>query len=231
MPVSVRKAADRIEARARRGEARRDERRRQIAEAALQALMAYGCAGTTLRDIAEQSQLSLGLLHYYFADRRDLVIYCLGLYRDSFMARFEPLAQAAGTRDDLIATLATRLTDAVVSDTLVNRFWYDIRAQSLFDPAILPVVAEFEAALIDLGRRLAVRIGAPPDEIELRFAMLEGVFRYHAHRQIVGKGTARDEVYLAFVRVLSVRIEPAGAPPEPGHGGGQGSPPTGGGRP
>lgn len=227
MPVSVRKAADRIEARARRGEARRDERRRQIAEAALQALMAYGCAGTTLRDIAEQSQLSLGMLHYYFEDRRDLVIYCLGLYRDSFMARFEPLAEAVGTREELVSTLAAGLTDAVLSDTLVNRFWYDIRSQSLFDPAILPVVAEFEAALIDLGRRLADRIGFPPDEIELRFAMLEGVFRYHAHRQIVGKGTARDEVHLAFVRVLTVRIEPAGGPDASGHGVGQGTPAAG----
>lgn len=207
--MSVRKAADRIEARARRSEARREEKRRQIAKSALQALMAYGCAGTTMRDIAEQSQLSLGMLHYYFEDRRDLVIYCLGLYRVGFMARFERLVEAAETRDDLISSLASGLSDAVMSETLVNRFWYDIRSQSLFDPAILPVVADFEAALIDLGRRLADRIGFPPDEIELRFAMLEGVFRYHAHRQIVGKGAARSDVQLAFTRVLTVRIDPA----------------------
>ena len=208
MRVSVRKAADRIEARARRGEAKRDEKRRQIAEAALQALMAYGCAGTTLRDIAQQSQLSLGMLHYYFEDRRDLVVFCLGLYRDAFMARFERLTAEAESRDDLIETLANGLTDAVLSEPVVNRFWYDIRTQSLFDPAILPVVTGFEEALIDLGRRLADRIGFPAAEIEQRFAMLEGVFRYHAHRQIVGMGTDRDKVRSAFVGVLSARLDP-----------------------
>ena len=206
--VSVRKAAERIEARAQRSGAKRDQKRRQIAEAALQALMAYGCAGTTLRDIAEQSQLSLGMLHYYFEDRRDLVVYCLGLYRDAFMARFEHLIAKAETREDLIETLAIGLTDAVLTEPVVNRFWYDIRTQSLFDPAILPVVTGFQDAMMELGRRIADRIGIDPAEMELRFAMLEGVFRYYAQRQIVGQGVSAAELHAAFTQVLTVRIEP-----------------------
>lgn len=214
--MSVHKAADRIEERTRRQGAKREEKRRQIAESALEALMIYGCAGTTLRDIAERSKLSLGMLHYYFDDRRDLVVYCLRLYQDEFMARFERLIADAETRDDMIATLATGLGEAVASETIVNRFWYDIRTLSLFDPSVLPVVNAFQTALIDFGRRIITRLGFPESEIELRFAMLEGVFRYYAQREIVGTGAGRAEVQDAFARTLTLRLDPPARAAAPG---------------
>lgn len=204
--MSVRKAADRIEARSRRLGARREEKRQQIAESALEALMLYGCAGTTLRDIAERSGLSLGMMHYYFEDRRDLVIYCLQLYQDAFMARFESLIAEAESREDTLSAMAEGLADAVQNEALANRFWYDIRTLSLFDPSILPVVNGFQTALIDFARRLSPLFGFPESEAEARFAMLEGVFRYHAQRAIAGQVDDRDTLRQAFRRVLTVRF-------------------------
>jgi AcrR family transcriptional regulator len=207
--MSVRKAADRIEERSRRRGARREEKRRQIAESALEALMLYGCAGTTLRDIAERSGLSLGMLHYYFEDRRDLVVYCLRLYQDAFMERFEALVASAENRDDTVAALAEGLADAVLSEPVVNRFWYDIRTLSLFDPTVLPVVNGFQEALIAYARRVSSLIGFPEDEAEARFAMLEGVFRYHAQRAIIGCASDRETLRAAFRQVLTVKLDPA----------------------
>jgi AcrR family transcriptional regulator len=206
--MNVQKAADRIEARSRRRGAKREDKRRQIAESALEALMLYGCAGTTLRDIAERSGLSLGMMHYYFEDRRDLVVYCLHLYQEAFLARFDALLADAESRDDALAALSGGLTDAVLTESLANRFWYDIRTLSLFDPTVLPVVDGFQDTLIAYARRISSLIGFPEIEAEARFAMLEGVFRFHAQRAITGRADDRDTLCRAFRRVLTVRIGP-----------------------
>ncbi|MFI5042721.1 MAG: TetR/AcrR family transcriptional regulator, partial [Acidimicrobiales bacterium] len=42
------------------------ERRTQLADAALQTLAELGYARTSLREIAQNSQFSHGVLHYYF---------------------------------------------------------------------------------------------------------------------------------------------------------------------
>src|SRR5580658_1911138 len=45
------------------------ERRAQLADAALQTLAELGYARTSLREIAQNSQFSHGVLHYYFSDK------------------------------------------------------------------------------------------------------------------------------------------------------------------
>ena len=50
------------------------ERRAQLADAALQTLAELGYARTSLREIAQNSQFSHGVLHYYFNDKVDLII-------------------------------------------------------------------------------------------------------------------------------------------------------------
>ena len=45
------------------------ERRAQLAAAALQTLAEQGYARTSLRDIAQNSEFSHGVLHYYFSDK------------------------------------------------------------------------------------------------------------------------------------------------------------------
>ena len=49
------------------------ERRAQLAAAALQTLAELGYARTSLRDIAQNSDFSHGVLHYYFSDKEDLI--------------------------------------------------------------------------------------------------------------------------------------------------------------
>lgn len=50
------------------------ERRAQLAASALQTLSELGYARTSLRDIAQNSEFSHGVLHYYFSDKVDLII-------------------------------------------------------------------------------------------------------------------------------------------------------------
>ena len=49
------------------------ERRAQLADAALQTLAELGYARTSLREIAQNTEFSHGVLHYYFSDKEDLI--------------------------------------------------------------------------------------------------------------------------------------------------------------
>src|SRR5690349_15394605 len=54
-----------------------EERRRELADAALQTLSELGYARTSLREIAQHTSFSHGVLHYYFRDKVELITYCV----------------------------------------------------------------------------------------------------------------------------------------------------------
>ena len=56
------------------------ERREQLARSALTTLAELGYARTSLREIAQNSEFSHGVVHYYFDDKLDLIIACVRLY-------------------------------------------------------------------------------------------------------------------------------------------------------
>ena len=60
------------------------ERRAELADAALQTLSELGYARTSLREIAQNSEFTHGVLHYYFRDKVDLILAaCASTRRDA----------------------------------------------------------------------------------------------------------------------------------------------------
>lgn len=111
-----------------------------------------GYANTSLRDIAAKSEVSLGILHYYFEDRRDLIIYCVRVYKQDFVASIRHALDRATGRDAVIDTvidaLAGALAFSITKDAPTHRLWYDIRNQALFGDMFRPVAAEIETMLV-----------------------------------------------------------------------------------
>ena len=58
-----------------------DERRTQLAISALATLGELGYARTSLREIAQNSEFSHGVVHYYFADKLELITHCVRYYK------------------------------------------------------------------------------------------------------------------------------------------------------
>jgi AcrR family transcriptional regulator len=95
-------AADRKRERiARRQVDKFTERRDQLAEAARQTLAELGYANTSLRDIAQNSDFSHGVLHYYFADKFELITYCVRQYKAECVKRYDSIVATAATTDEL----------------------------------------------------------------------------------------------------------------------------------
>src|SRR3954466_10225813 len=96
-----------------------EERRRELADAALQTLSELGYARTSLREIAQNSEFSHGVLHYYFRDKVELITYCVKQYKAECVTRYDQIVATAETAEELkvnfgIGLAATLREDAVL---------------------------------------------------------------------------------------------------------------------
>lgn len=192
-----------LRARAERKNAKRDEKKRQIARSAIEALKELGYANTSLRDIAEKSDMSLGMLHYYFEDRSDLIIYCVTIYKEEFVRNISDALVKAEGRDGVIEEFSRSLVTSIIDDEMTHRLWYDIRTQAMFDETFRPVVSEIESKLIGIVKAAFLKAGHEvPADIELSYALLDGVFRFMMQSQIPRPTLTRDEMTHVFRSLL-----------------------------
>ena len=123
------------------------ERRGQLAAAALQTLAELGYARTSLRDIAQNSEFSHGVLHYYFRDKFELITYCVRQYKAECVTRYDAIVATAATADELRQGFGAAMAATLVEDATLHRLWYDLRNQCLFDDSFRDDVTEIDQSL------------------------------------------------------------------------------------
>jgi AcrR family transcriptional regulator len=133
------------------------ERRAQLAAAALQTLAELGYAKTSLRDIAQNSEFSHGVLHYYFSDKFELITYCVRQYKAECVTRYDSIVADARSADELKQGFGAALAGTLRDDARLHRLWYDLRNQSLFDQAFRDDVAEIDQSLERMIWRIVSR--------------------------------------------------------------------------
>jgi AcrR family transcriptional regulator len=192
------------------------QRRDQLAEAALQTLAELGYARTSLREIAQNTDFSHGVLHYYFADKVDLIIHCVKHYKAGCVQRYEEILEVSGTVEVLADGFAAGLAATAGQDAALHRLWYDMRSQSMFEPAFSAEVLEIDDSL----QRMIWRVLTRYAELDGRplwvgptaaYAIFDGLFQQALLRHLAGEpealGTLRAEV-LALLPQL-IRHRPA----------------------
>ena len=175
-----------LQARTERKAAKRDEKKRQLAASALEALKELGYANTSLRDIAERSDLSLGMLHYYFEDKNELIIRCVATYKAEFVETVRMSIAGHATRADTINAFSVALAKSITDEGGTHKLWYDIRNQSMFDATFLPAVTEIEASLMEMVAAFLREVGKDGEvDTETSYAMLDGMFRLYTHKHLL----------------------------------------------
>jgi len=187
-----------------------EERRRELADAALLALADLGYARTSLRTIAEHTKFSHGLLHYYFADKVELITYCVRRYKAACVQRYEGGVGEAATPAELAAACADGLAAALEEAPLMHRMWYDLRTQSMFEKAFRDDVAEIDESLQDMiwrnVRAYADLTGAEPNCAPAEaYALFDGLFQQALLRHLSGAEEALDD-FRSRVRELFPRV-------------------------
>lgn len=194
---------EKLEQKAQKRTAKRSERKEELANAAIDALKQLGYARTSLRDIAELSGVSVGMLHYYFVDKTDLIKYCVRKYKTGFVAGLDAIMEGADPNSSIAEAFSEGLCESIRDDAETHRLWYDIRSQAMFDFDFLDVVEEIESELIELVARLFRRLGFPESMALAGYIELDGAFRYYLQRHLANDNQALSHFHDHIVRQLN----------------------------
>jgi AcrR family transcriptional regulator len=206
--TSTTDASDRI---SRRQVDKFSERRRQLADAALLTLSELGYARTSLREIAQNSEFSHGVLHYYFRDKVDLITHCVRQYKAHCVERYDGIVATADEPDGLLRGVADGLAATLAQDALMHRLWYDLRTQSLFEASFRDDVAEIDSSLERMIWRTveayAGLVGAIPTcAPSFAYATVDGLFQQALLRHLAGAPDALDTLREGVRRQLPTLV-------------------------
>ncbi|MTD15654.1 TetR family transcriptional regulator [Nakamurella sp. YIM 132087] len=166
-------------------------RRDQLASSALQTLAELGYARTSLRDIADHSEFSHGVLHYYFTDKIDLITAAVRMFKQDCVHRYDDIVDNATSADELRVEFAAAMARTLRTEAPEHRLWYDIRNQSLFEGAFRDDVLELDAGIEAMIWRVVSR-HAELDGVSVHverpvaYAMFDGLFHQSLLRFVSG---------------------------------------------
>ena len=185
-----------------------EQRRRMLADAAIQTLSELGYARTSLREIAQNSEFSHGVLHYYFRDKVDLITYCVRQYKAHCVLRYDQIVATAHTAEALAEGFADGLVQTLRDEALMHRLWYDLRSQSLFEESFRTDVLEIDTSLERMIWRIVSRFGELRDArltvtSPVAYAMFDGLFQQALLHHLSGSDSALPDLRERVLHLLS----------------------------
>lgn len=211
MAMRLAETGARTEAAARRGGRvpvdKFNARRIELAEAALATLAEFGYARTSLREIAQKSDFTHGVLHYYFSDKFDLICCSVRHYKAKCVTRYDQITATAKSRDELLDGFLEKLGETIRTEAHMHRLWYDLRAQALFEDAFRDDVTAIDKSLEDMMWRVVSRFAelgrrTPAISPEALYALFDGLFQKCLLRHLSGDAQAIPELQAEIRRLL-----------------------------
>jgi AcrR family transcriptional regulator len=183
------------------------ERRSQLAAAALQTLAELGYARTSLRDIAQNSEFSHGVLHYYFSDKTELIMCCVRQYKAECVRRYDGIVASAASPEELGRDFGAVMAGTLRDEAKMHRLWYDLRNQSMFDSAYRADVDEIDQSLERMIWRIVSKFaelsGAPVAlSRSAAYAVYDGLFQHALSRHLADDPDAADVLEQDVQRLL-----------------------------
>jgi TetR/AcrR family transcriptional repressor of bet genes len=176
-----------------------DERRNQLAVSALRTLGELGYARSSLREIANNSEFSHGVVHYYFADKLELIIYCVRYYKAQCVTRYDAVIADSTTAEELVDAFAAKLVETIRDEAPMHRLWYDLRTQSMFEEGLREAVLMIDQTLQEMIWRVVTRYGELSGRPVVTtspatYGQLDGLFQQALLGYLTGRAGALDEL-------------------------------------
>ncbi|ADB35843.1 transcriptional regulator, TetR family [Kribbella flavida DSM 17836] len=183
------------------------ERRAQLATSALRTLSELGYARTSLREIAQNSDFSHGVLHYYFRDKVELITHCVKQYKAECVTRYDQIVATATSAETLRTDFAEALAATCREDAAMHRLWYDLRNQALFEESFRADVLEIDQSLELMIWRIVTTYadlsGRPPAVTSgTAYGLLDGLFTQALLRHLAGVPDATTNLAAATHQTL-----------------------------
>lgn len=184
-----------------------ERRRRELADATLVTLGELGYARTSLREIAQKTEFSHGVLHYYFKDKTDLITFGVRRYKEHCVTRYDDAIAAATTADEVATAFADAMVETLRVDTAMHQLWYDLRTQAGFDAELRPTVIDLDRQLQKMIWRVVQAYAALAgretvvDEFAA-YTMFDGLFENCLIRYVGGDDTVVEALRRQTVWLL-----------------------------
>jgi AcrR family transcriptional regulator len=187
------------------------ERRAQLAAAALHTLAELGYARTSLREIAQKSEFTHGVLHYYFNDKVELITHAVRQYEQVCVTRYDDIVAAATTAEQLRHDFGAAMAATLDADAPLHRLWYDLRNQSLFEESFRDDVLEIDGHRAEMIRNVVDRFAELSGQPLLvpsaaAYAIFDGLFQQALLHKLAGHSDAADSLATEAARLLDVLI-------------------------
>jgi AcrR family transcriptional regulator len=176
-----------------------DRRRSELAESALRTLGELGYARTSLREIANNSEFSHGVVHYYFADKLELIVHCVRYYKARCVTRYDEVIADATSAGGLVEAFAAKLAETIRDEGPMHSLWYDLRSQSMFEPGLREAVTLIDQTLEQMIWRVLTRYANLAGQgtrldAAASYAMLDGLFQQALLGHVAGRADALNEL-------------------------------------
>ena len=190
-----------------------DERRNQLAESALQTLGELGYARASLREIANNSEFSHGVVHYYFHDKLELIVYCVRYYKAQCVTRYDSVVDDSGSPAELLDAFAAKLVETLRDEAPMHRLWYDLRTQSMFEEPLRDAVRLIDTTLENMIWRVVSRYaelsGRPVAMTPATaYGVLDGLFQQALLAHLSGQPSAPDDLVAQVHALMPLTLAP-----------------------
>lgn len=154
--------------------ARGAQRRIEIIDAAIEVMARVGLAGLSMRVVANQAQIPLGALTYYFDDKSDLVAQAFQQLSDREIER------VVRTANQLQPTMSVEQLADLVADMIIDGFTspqgaivtrYELVTEASRDERLRPMFEAWYAAMVPALSRLFRDLGSRQPELDSRTIM------------------------------------------------------------
>ncbi|USG66797.1 TetR/AcrR family transcriptional regulator [Brevibacillus ruminantium] len=162
-----------------------EAKRAFLVEQATRCLAERGYASVSLRDIARESGVSLGILHYYFESKEDLLLAVITGYKHHFLDELET-ELLADPLEGWQTRFSSLLRQALTEHRNTHRLWYDLQVQAMYHPAFRKPVQEIRERLYSLIRHMLEKLlnhhgkhaasFSPETWVPLFYSALDGLF-------------------------------------------------------
>jgi TetR/AcrR family transcriptional regulator, transcriptional repressor of bet genes len=189
-----------------------DERRTQLAESALQTLGELGYARTSLREIANNSEFSHGVVHYYFTDKLDLIAFCIQYHKARCVTRYDQVVARSTTPEELLDGFSAKLVETIREEGPLHRLWYDLRIQSTFEPRLREVVLTIDSWLEQMIWRVVSRyseLSGRPAAMDsaTAYGIVDGLFQRALLGHVVGDEAALPALVAQVHALMPLTLE------------------------
>jgi len=160
-----------------------DERRQQILIGLFTTVVKKGYSNCTISEISEAANLSRGILHYYFRNKKEMLLELMNsLGKTHYEGILQMLSETDDVQEKLKAIVRFQYMDESKAFHDVARVWVEFWGQAPHDPEVREVVGRIQSKLRKLIADLVLegmqqgvfRIVDPQNTASVIMSMMEG---------------------------------------------------------